>query len=187
METSGGEEIMLSNREVLNNVAESVQSQDRGEAGTYLLCETLYSPQAPSYVFLIEGSSNIPQELIPLIPSSIRELIERKDLGGIENHQSILDRIEEELFDHFKGIAEVLDLDLEDVTEMPIVIDRLRAEKLIDESTWSKLLDMLLIIDGLKMQVMGGEPLSEDDLKILQETIEEISGITIPNSCPILS
>ena len=64
---------------------------------------------------------------------------------------------------------------MNDESELPEIIDYLKQEGFINPDVWSKLLDLLLIIDGLKLQ----EEILAEDIKLLSEICEELEKIEI--------
>jgi len=115
---------------------------------------------------------------ISAIASILREAIQSIKTG---TSQQVIDQINKEIFKFFKKIANAFNKTLPDETEIPEIIDFLRQNGYITEKSSAKLLDLLLIIDGLKFQ---NEILDEDIELILKisDELEEVK-ISYPEDC----
>lgn len=115
-------------------------------------------------------------------------LIYKVDLSGIvsiikENlkffetvtPQEFIKQIDKELFEYFKKIADVFNRTLSDETEIPEIIDFLRQNGHITDDISTKLLDLLLIIDGLKLQ----KNLREEDIELLASIADDLEKVKI--------
>ena len=90
-------------------------------------------------------------------------------------HSDAVKKIDETVFDTFREMGEKLGRPPVDETELPRFIDWLRSKGLINEHDWRSLLDLLLILDGLKLQVLEGGRLTEDDCRLLSELAAELA------------
>lgn len=90
-----------------------------------------------------------------------------KKLFEDEKFFDALKSIDNYLFRNFALIAQAFDQTLQDGTELPNIVTRLKEEKLISEGICFQTLDAFLMLDGLMYQVNAGESLSERDFVLL--------------------
>jgi len=77
-----------------------------------------------------------------------------------------ISEIDNGLFKYFTKIADSLGKPLTDKARLPEFIDFLKEKGYINLDVWRKILDLLLVVDGLKMQ----DKILDQDLKLLRET-----------------
>jgi hypothetical protein len=121
--------------------------------------------------------SNITLSIID--PSSLRDPPEEIIADIIGNcikfaesrgYKECINEIDKAIFKYFRSVAGIFDKALTDETELPEIIDILRKKGYISIDVWRKLLDLLLILDGLKMQ----DEILDQDLKPLREISEDL-------------
>jgi len=103
-----------------------------------------------------------PTEIVDIIENGIK-------LAESGRRQECINKIDKAIFEYFRNVADIFNKALTDETELPEIIDALRKEGCISIDVWRKLLDLLLIIDGLKMQ----DEILDQDLKLLREISED--------------
>jgi hypothetical protein len=115
---------------------------------------------------------------LPIIDSSLPVNPTEKIADIIENgiklaesrgYKECINEIDKAIFKYFRSVAGTFDKALTDETELPEIIDVLRKRGYISIDVWKKLLDLLLILDGLKMQ----DEILDQDLKLLREISED--------------
>lgn len=84
--------------------------------------------------------------------------------------QKFIEQVDKEIFECFKKIASVFNMTLANGTEIPEIIDSLKQNGRITEDVSAKLLDLLLIIDGLKFQ----NEILPEDIELLSNIAEDL-------------
>jgi hypothetical protein len=109
---------------------------------------------------------------LPLVvdPAKMVEIIEHGvSLAEGGKRRECINEIDEAIFNYFSKIANVLDRQLTDKGRLPEFIDFLKEKGYINLDVWRKILDLLLVVDGLKMQ----DEILDQDLELLRELSEE--------------
>lgn len=83
------------------------------------------------------------------------------------------------LFKSFELLTQTLYLPFQDKAEIPYVITKLKDDNRIDEATYFRMLDSVLMLDGLLSQVNQKEVLSKQDVDLLQNILNLFSRIKI--------
>ena len=109
---------------------------------------------------------------ITAIASILKESIQ---IAKTATAQQVIEYIDKKVFECFKRIASVFNKALANETEIPEIIDFLRQNGYITEKESAKLLDLLLIIDGLKLQ----SKILDEDVKLLSKIAEELEEVKI--------
>jgi len=115
----------------------------------------------------------------PTFFSISSEIQNSKELLNGGKHFESLKLIEDYLFKNFSLIAQAFEQTIQDESELPRIVTKLREEELISENTFFQVLDIFLILDGLKSQVNMGESLSERDFDLLANRLEVFHEISI--------
>jgi len=108
-----------------------------------------------------------------------KEIKRVQKLFADEKHIDAVGLVDNYLFKSFDSLTKTLNLPLQDKTEIPNVVTRLKESKFIDERTSIQILDALLMLDGLISQVNQGESLSKQDLVLLTGILNVFSKIGI--------
>jgi len=104
----------------------------------------------------IWSSSSLEQLLLINLAENIRKVIAKR---------SNIETLEAVVFENFKYTARAFNFVLEEESELPKIIDFLREEGVLDEDAWRKLLDFLLILDGLSTQ----DEIFDEDIELLND------------------
>jgi hypothetical protein len=103
-------------------------------------------------------------------PARMAEIIEHGiNLAESGKHQECINEIDEAVFNYFTKIASSLGKRLTDKAKLPEFIDFLREKGYISVDVWRMILDLMLVIDGLKMQ----DELLDQDVELLRELSNE--------------
>ena len=108
---------------------------------------------------------------LSVVPAEIAEIIESGiKLAESGKRQDGIKKINIDIFEYFRDVANLFNKALTNETELPEIIDALRKEGHISKDVWGKLLDLLLILDGLKMQ----DEILDGDLELLHEISDDL-------------
>jgi len=136
-----------------------------------IISPPLSTEALPSYTLRSITSSTRKVD-ITAIASILKEAIQ---IAKIATVQQVIEHIDKKVFEYFKRIASVFNKALANETEIPEIIDFLRKNGYVTEKESAKLLDLLLIIDGLKLQ----SKILDEDVKLLSKIAEELEEVKI--------
>jgi hypothetical protein len=107
-------------------------------------------------------------DLEEMVNTEIARIIERGlKLAENSKRRECVSEIDNGLFKYFAKIANSLGKSLTDKARLPEFIDFLKEKGYINLDVWRKILDLLLVVDGLKMQdkIL--------DLELLRDILDE--------------